>query len=617
MRKILIFLYILVISQVSLAGPDLIANGGDLVVCDSGNPFAYKLLDYYEREVFYPGTVYDFPNDDLGLEGKVIELVNRLALFEPGRASLYRSYLDSFLDQVLFVDGDLEDIEDSKHLVLPSGCKIKQFAIQLKEDKAISGKIYLIDKKLWDMVDLNTQMGLILHEIIYKSAIEKGHKDSIATRAFNSFILSQDFQSISKEEYDIFLQKNQLTQLEKHPGLLLDQDKNITFYDDKSIMIAEFKPGSYIELFGQKILISKKENSKIEFYLDGSIKNVKTDQVSTINFNVKENSYSTHELKFFENRISFSDLTESLNIFRRRVEMKRRTYVVLNYLGDLIAVGSRKDPIQVILNDQNVIISNWGSLSLYNSNTLKEAHILNQEIYVAGKKYSIIGDEERGSIVSFHPSGAIKSFVTAGAVLDLYNKSIPLKSREVKFSESGEVIGGTAWVDFQVNTGNGERLLVRGDYSFELYSDKTLKTGQLDPFFKLTSIKNRFRCHRASFYQSGIVSYCENGIYDEGLYLKGSYYETAPRFVYFYENGTPKSFSIKYGTDRFVEIQGTQYEVHFVSLHENGNIKEVQFIDDSILKDAFGRDVKVRGCFGCRALFDENEKLINHGVVNL
>ena len=186
-------------SGVSLAGHE-VGNGGDAIVCrspDNGIRTA-ELLDIYEaRELRrIPMNLVSFE-----MNAKIEEALLRLARFSPLRAARYREQIRTFFAEALFVkDVELYDIPDSDDLFFPLGCKPEQLVIQIKpyfpEDPR-----YVVNQNIWDALDANSRATMLLHEVIYREAIENGHENSRATRYYNSMLFSGRVENFSLENY--------------------------------------------------------------------------------------------------------------------------------------------------------------------------------------------------------------------------------------------------------------------------------------------------------------------------------------------------------------------------------------------------------------------------------
>lgn len=185
---ILIVLSSLISWTTAFAG-DTKGNGGDFVVCDTGEAVrTVELLDYYEsRNILHWSMTTTTATTPVA---RALELLDHLDAAAPEKANEYRQDVATFMDNATFIaDSVLPDIHDSQHVFVGEGCKLMQAAIQ-RQPRTPSERRYTIAKDLWDRAAVIDQAGLILHEVIYKDLLNLGHADSKRTRYFNGLIAS-------------------------------------------------------------------------------------------------------------------------------------------------------------------------------------------------------------------------------------------------------------------------------------------------------------------------------------------------------------------------------------------------------------------------------------------
>lgn len=205
-------LAMLILSMNSFAGQG--GNGGDAVVCSDGS---VRLLDYVEGE-FY-GQKISLEGDDL--REKVFNTLDRLKGASPNFVKNLKNYSDELILDIntlmsnldlsieelnkktkstSFTDGDLVDLPDSDHKVVPKGCEIKQVAIHADPANFIQRR-YVMQANLVSAMDLTHQAGLVIHEAIYRIAsLKLKHESSIQTRSLNTYIASDLILSDTKEK---------------------------------------------------------------------------------------------------------------------------------------------------------------------------------------------------------------------------------------------------------------------------------------------------------------------------------------------------------------------------------------------------------------------------------
>lgn len=179
----------------NLMGGDRVGNGGDVVICGK----KIELLDIYEArrsgyEIKTPaGKNYQEMIKNL--------LQTNLQAIQPKRTAKYLKFLETFESEAQFMPGiKLSDVDDAGMVAIPTECDLKQIAIQLSDDERPAGqKRYTVSLDLWNKLDEFNKMSLVLHEIIYREAIEHKSSNSMVVRATVGEILK------TKLDLDIFL----------------------------------------------------------------------------------------------------------------------------------------------------------------------------------------------------------------------------------------------------------------------------------------------------------------------------------------------------------------------------------------------------------------------------
>lgn len=194
----------------------VVGNGGSGIVCRksrsvppwsnpwNGHPESVELLDFYEGRLLR-GLTLHLGSDQLSLLEKVDLVLSRLTRVSPKRSERYRNQArDFFWDALLLSNETLVSVPDTFHLTVPKDCTVEQIAIQ-REPRFPEDKRYLINKELWDAMNLEHQTGLVLHEIIYREAIGVGQKDSVNTRYFLSRLVSSETPFENEKDFTDFL----------------------------------------------------------------------------------------------------------------------------------------------------------------------------------------------------------------------------------------------------------------------------------------------------------------------------------------------------------------------------------------------------------------------------
>lgn len=166
----------------------IVGNGGDVVVCSG----SYEVLDLYEARRMRQ----QLPDFGPVLEpvAMALHVVDRLAAVDPVRAALYRRWVQEFNDDsIVFNDNQhFSDINDSGDVLIQDGCRVVQIAVQ-REPRSPEDRRYMIDGSVWSHLGDADKAALILHEVIYRDALQRGHVNSMAARYFVGLYSWRDF----------------------------------------------------------------------------------------------------------------------------------------------------------------------------------------------------------------------------------------------------------------------------------------------------------------------------------------------------------------------------------------------------------------------------------------
>ena len=295
MSMIRIILLLLTVSNVyAFINGHETGNGGDAVVCKSSNGeiTSVEFYDYYEMTNYY--------HYQLNIEGSsyyeiVKNTIERIKNLSPKRYQLYLKWLEEFEKDIHWLEeGDnLVDIPDSNHEVYPQNCELKQIVIQKKPSWPIN-KRYLIDTDLWNQLNDIHRALLVLHEIIYREAIEFGAVNSVKARIFNAILSSTEFDNYNKSLLNFIdlLRRVKLGTIEvdrityrlfttiKDEDGSFDFDYPLTFYHTGQVEWGWAKEGQYFEIINPNFSTYIKEiniylGGYIQFLQDGSLHGVR------------------------------------------------------------------------------------------------------------------------------------------------------------------------------------------------------------------------------------------------------------------------------------------------------------------------------------------------------
>lgn len=257
-----------------------VENGGNVVVCRTpGHEIqSIELLDYYEARVMR-GLNLDYAGEGADVSDGFRKLMVRLGRLSPDRV---RKYTDEFLrfdDEALLVPGvELVTIPDSKHLFLPKGCEVTQIVIQ-RIPEFQGDKRYFVNADLWSLLSVRDKVGLILHELLLREAMEQGVETSVATRYLNSLLASPTFDRLSFSDFAKILSEHAFSPQIEYCGVLLDlRPGSISFYDNglpqfaRLIRNGTYRAGGPTSFEVPLQVLAGKRPALVEFHRDGSLK---------------------------------------------------------------------------------------------------------------------------------------------------------------------------------------------------------------------------------------------------------------------------------------------------------------------------------------------------------
>jgi hypothetical protein len=231
--KLIVLFYFIMFAAVSnvMAGPRVIGNGGNLVVCGK----KLKLLDYFEAETLLNLKIN--LDSQKTVEANLETLLLRLKNVNPKLANHYSKWWQSFYNEAHFINQiDLNPINDSFHIAVPKDCHVEQVVVQ--QNPEFPGDFrYTINKDLWSQLDSISQAGLIFHEIAYRELIQnrsaaQADLDSVAVRHLNGYLASDTLARFSPSDLvNIFDEVGQNNDLDEN-DLLIQLQKNIWVSDE-------------------------------------------------------------------------------------------------------------------------------------------------------------------------------------------------------------------------------------------------------------------------------------------------------------------------------------------------------------------------------------------------
>lgn len=204
MRTKLLAAILGIASPLALASGQQVGNGGHLVRgnCYEPSMTGTELLDFYEGKRLR-GWSYDLGGAGLSIYQKAEVALDRLERVDAGRAARYREWLATFPSEmtILPVGIRLTDTADTGTYEIPTGCSKGQLAKQVTPQSP-EDKRYFIDATNWAAIDDDSKAGLVLHEIVYRDALERGHRNSALVRYVVGLIASPYLETLTREQYE-------------------------------------------------------------------------------------------------------------------------------------------------------------------------------------------------------------------------------------------------------------------------------------------------------------------------------------------------------------------------------------------------------------------------------
>jgi len=325
------FLLLLFFSTALMAGDEK-GNGGDVLICPDRTP-KYEVFDIFEAR-FIRRFPLDLGANALSVDEKMLLLLERLNKYSPTRARLYQQWYQEFMQEAqFFADIDLGEVNDSDHILIPAGCKIKQIIIQ-REVSLPGDKRYIIDKNLWDHLDNDNIAALIMHELIYR---EMNQETSVHVRYFNSFLFSDKISQLTKAEFILLLRRVGLNSLEIQ-NLVVDLDKPFSYYANGNLQKA-YPTKESLFYYHQQWL---KPSNQISFYSNGNVARM----IVRGEYKFNSPQYATeftffNDLNFHKNgRVQSAYLENPLHLSIPQGELQKIKYKISFYANGTIKEAS-------------------------------------------------------------------------------------------------------------------------------------------------------------------------------------------------------------------------------------------------------------------------------------
>jgi hypothetical protein len=445
----------LIATSASVAAADIRGNGGDVVVCkdDTGAITSIELLDFYEGRHRYNLTTQ--LNEGTTYQEKLQILMQRIAKVDRHFATSLSAVINTFEANTLFWPGiQLVDIPDSGHIATPHGCEIVQIAVQ-KEPEFPDEKTFTISKDLWDhpTLDERSKAGLILHEVIYQRALNRGHTDSINTRYLTSFLTSTKFVPEAVGQY-IDIQRRTFFRAPEVVGF-----KGLWFYNEFNTDL-QFHDNSWLKegrligstswtlKSGERLTFKQDQQAtRLKFHRNGSLEaanNVEPAEIAIENGVIMTNGY----LEFDDQeRLIEANVGRGPN---DSITLATSPAIIVN--GTVTLFEGKYPTGGNMVNTQTVTVCGE-PLSVSQYSSIEFDHTLTFPIFIGGVDGPALfcfRNKDTGLLEKKQTTGDTLRFGIDGQVLSyrgdsefsLQNKTVALTSY-IKFYPSGAVSEGT------------------------------------------------------------------------------------------------------------------------------------------------------------------------------
>jgi hypothetical protein len=179
-------------TQEQNSGGVINGGGGRGVRCLKNGVQKVEVLDLYEARTLYNLPTVDFGTSEEAAKDKLAALLAK-HFWNPSSSSMpqFTRYMraamvDEFLDNVRFIEEGktLRLANDAYEPTLEKGCEPVQIGFYYDES------VLLVDKALWNQLNLTNKMALIAHEALYFLARQNGTTNSMSTRKLVGMLFS-------------------------------------------------------------------------------------------------------------------------------------------------------------------------------------------------------------------------------------------------------------------------------------------------------------------------------------------------------------------------------------------------------------------------------------------
>lgn len=180
------------------------SGGGYVVACKEGEVTTYQLWDFKEASI--KSTKFEFVSKGSEEVEIALTAIERLRKFSPDLTDRWQKTVKDFIQsEMKFInDAKIKDIDDTDSLFEKfDNCELVQAAVQVKSPAPNEYRLF-VDETLWKAMDANTKAGLLVHEAIYKTAMEQGHTKSKDFRRITALLFDNRLEMMTDIELATF-----------------------------------------------------------------------------------------------------------------------------------------------------------------------------------------------------------------------------------------------------------------------------------------------------------------------------------------------------------------------------------------------------------------------------
>lgn len=198
MKKLLLFL-VTFFNMIAFAGNE-VGNGGGVLVEKKTNEAkiffdSYETVNRYKYDIKWPLS------DSLSDVEIAHFFVNRLPAEQFELKQKLSGWINSFYDESVFTNDNLDTLFDmGTGIHISKDFFFSQLIIQFNDAQKIE---YLVQKKYWSELPARQRGVAILHEVIYRRAIEVNPRlfSSVKVRMLVAFLISDEVSHFSDDDF--------------------------------------------------------------------------------------------------------------------------------------------------------------------------------------------------------------------------------------------------------------------------------------------------------------------------------------------------------------------------------------------------------------------------------